>query len=460
MKFDIDMEEAILARCLVDKAYLAKASLLLEAHHLSTESHSWIWKTVSDIWTKHREKTTATIFLAKAKRHLEEDERANAIELYRRLRGLKPKDSLASLEALEEFVAFVNVQTAIEKAAKRLEKGKVDDVYEVLGALKRRTGTRDWVHIEWHKEFEERQSERLHRRDHPEDFLCVPTGFPKLDAIMSGGASRGEVGLVLGTTGRGKSIVLNNMLYNAAKADKYGMLIGFEMPANQLAARTDSRWLDIAYNKLKTFDLTAAELRAIKAKYERHREKFKDKIQIYSAPVRSATIQTVRNMLDEYQQKFGRKPDALYLDSADHLLPVGRSESHRLDQAAVYWAVKGLAEEDGYVVWTSVHAGKEYENARAGAAASSESYDKSRIADSILSINEPSKKGRATKISDDDDDEEAGDDAEMAPMAAARGKYMELFLAKYRDGVSNIIIPIDAQLDRMMMTEIAGAPEE
>ena len=273
----------------------------------------------------------------------------------------------------------------------------------------------------------------------------------RLDRIITG-IQIGELGLVLGTTGRGKSIMLTNLAYHAVSRGYTTAYFAFEMPARQIAQRQDARWLQMPYRKFKEYDFSPSELREIKARLDKMRPRFQDKFQIFSMPVRSADINAVRQALDDARIEDGFKPQLLLFDSADHLLPTGRSESFRLDQASVYWACKGLAEEDGYAVWSSTQAGKEYAARTATAEAASESYDKGRIADIMISLNEPRKHSRATKVLDDEDDDE--DEESMAP--TARGKFMELYLAKYRDGASKLTIPLDAELEKMLISEIAA----
>ncbi len=67
----------------------------------------------------------------------------------------------------------------------------------------------------------------------------------------------------------------------------------------------------------------------------------------------------------------------------------------------------------------------------------------------MVTLNEPRKLSRATTVVDADDDEE--DEEAMAP--TTRGTLLELYLAKYRDGVSKITIPLDAEFERMLISE-------
>ena len=453
MKFAIGFEEEVLARSLRDVVYLKKAARVLDAHHFGTKYHSWAWKQIRDVWDTYREPTSPKMLLVRAKRDFpSEDDRKPYLKLCRKLLKLKPKAATAALDELSRFVRMVNAQLALEKAATALEKDRVDEVYDTMRQVGQRDlKPREYTRVRWIEGFEERQAERKHRREHPEEYVSIPTGMSRLDRIITG-IQIGELGLVLGTTGRGKSIMLTNLAYHAVSRGYTTAYFAFEMPARQIAQRQDARWLQMPYRKFKEYDFSPSELREIKARLDKMRPRFQDKFQIFSMPVRSADINAVRQALDDARIEDGFKPQLLLFDSADHLLPTGRSESFRLDQASVYWACKGLAEEDGYAVWSSTQAGKEYAARTATAEAASESYDKGRIADIMISLNEPRKHSRATKVLDDEDDDE--DEESMAP--TARGKFMELYLAKYRDGASKLTIPLDAELEKMLISEIAA----
>lgn len=457
MKLDIAFEEEILARALRDVTYLKRAARVLDEHHFATKAHSWVWKSIRATWDTYREPATPKLILARAARDFPDDEkRGPYLELASRLFKLKPTSASAALDELSVFVRTVNAQLALEAAAGDLERGKLDDVYAHLRKVSQRDlKPREYTQISWIEEFEKRQAERKHRREHPEEYTAIPTGLKRLDKVITG-VQLGEVALVMGTTGRGKSVWLTNIAYNAVRCGWPTAYFGFEMPARQIAMRQDARWLQIAYNKFKDFNFTPSELAYVETRLKKMRKRFKSKFEIFSMPVRSADINTVRAALDDARIEKGFVPKLVILDSPDHMIPVGRAESYRIDQANIYWAVKGMAEEDGYAVWASTQAGKEFENKVATAESASESYDKARIADLIFTLNEPKKHSRATKIVDEEDDDEAEDESKTP---AAVGRYMEGFLAKYRDGASKFSIPLDAQLEKMMIME-AGLDDE
>lgn len=452
MKFDINFEETILSKCLRDQAYLRKAAPLLDAHHFGTKQHAWVWKTIKHIWDKYREKPSAKLIIMRAKHNFTKEEDLKIhLQLIYKVAKKKPKAALATLEELEKFIRAVNAQRVLEEAAKELGKERINKTWAILNKASRQDiRPRNYHTIRWIEEFEERQRERKFRAEHPEAISRIPTGFKQLDAVSDGGLEVGEFGLVLGTTGNGKSIMLCNIAYWGAAAGYPTVYFTLEMSARQIAQRLDSRWTQYYYNKFKKYDFKPSELRRITKKVKYASKKFGEKLVIVETPVRKTTINDILRILDDLNDDIGFVPKLIVIDSGDHMSSVKRYESYRLDQADVYWNLAWLADE-GYSVWSSTQAGKEYAKQIAHAEAVSEAYDKARIADLVISINTPDKKSRRTRIVLDEEGEES---EEIEPEPAVLGKYMEMFISKYRDGADKIKVPVDAQFARMYIKEI------
>lgn len=451
-KLDQEFEEDILCRALRDTDYLKKAARLLAAHHFNTPQHAWVWKGVYEIWSKYRERATAAHLVARARLDFREDgDRAVHLELVRKLIRRKPRAALASLDQLSRFVRMVNAHLAMEDAARALEKGRLDDVYKSLrSAVDKDLKPRDYNSIEWVTDFEHRQMERKRRREHPEEWTRIPTGFKRLDRLLSGGLELCELGLAVATTGVGKSVMLTNFAFHSIARGYPTVYFSLEMPISQIAQRMDSRWSQMDYKKFKEYDFLPSELRQLGVKHQRAMKRFKGLFHIVEMPLRRCDINSIRASLEDLRTDQGFQPKCIILDSADHMKGLGRFESHRLSQAEVYWDIAGLAGE-GYAIWTSTQAGREWKDKVAKAEATAESYDKARIADLVLTLNTPSQQSSKRASIDDDDGEEV---ATALPPMKPEAKHMELYLAKYRDGKGDVSFALEAEFARMYMAEV------
>ncbi len=71
----------------------------------------------------------------------------------------------------------------------------------------------------------------------------VPTGLPSIDATLGGGLGVGEMGLILGPPGRGKSIVVQDIAAHATMIpNSVVLIVTLEMNENRYAARLFSRY--------------------------------------------------------------------------------------------------------------------------------------------------------------------------------------------------------------------------
>lgn len=456
--FDADFEHDIIACALRDEHFLKRAVRVCDAHVFSNRESSWMWKVISETWASFGERATSRLVLARAEDEFKEPEKrkpyiATALKLFKH-KATAPK---AALDELAKFVRQVNLQISLEESARLLEKGALDDAEAAMYKGARSVAReRNYVHIDWWKNFEERQAARKHEREHPEEFTIVPTGLKQLDKALSGGARKGEVCLIMGTTGRGKSVLLNNVTHASIRHGFNAVYFALEMPARQVATRADALWSGMRYDQFKGFEFKPSELRELMERRRRGMKRYKDKFHIISMPVKSADIRTLKGALDDLREEHGFIPSLVAVDSGDHMRSVDKTlDQYRLQQAEVYWSLKQLAEEDGYVLWSTVHAGREWAHQIATSEATSESYDKARIADLIVSLNDPnSRPGRRKKtiIEEDDDDEE--EEVKTKDATEASSRRMELYLAKYRDGVSKLKIELDADFSRMRLKEV------
>lgn len=453
MKFDLDFELDVLAHAARDSDFLKQASTILKHHHFSTKENGWLWEQLYKFWSTYHERITTAHIVSLVDEVKDEDARELTIETVKRIMRRKPTAPKSSLEELGKYVKFVGLQTAMEEAAKHLEKEETDKAYKAMSKIMSiNAKPSHHTTIKWIEEFGERQRLRQHRREHPEEYRYIPTGFYKLDKI-TGGLQPGELGIIMATTGVGKSIGLTNICYSGIKAGNNVAYFNLEMGAAQVAARMDARWLGMSYRMMKHYGFTPEELRKITKKLEVAHKMFHNRLQIVSMPVRSATTETLTNVISDMSEA-GFIPDMVIVDSADHLKSVTKYDQLRIEQAEIYWTLKGMAEDQKKAVWSSTQAGREWKERKATAEAASEAYDKARIADLIISLNEPKKATRSTRTSDGDSEAEDAETEVVEKKMAEGSKKLELYVAKYRDGESAITIPIEAELDRMFIHDM------
>lgn len=466
MAFDIEFEEEVLSCGLRSDDFLKRAARVADSHHFATKQHAWIWKVMRESWVKYKERPTTRIYIQRAKDEFKKPEvRRTYLELLKKLKVKKPRAPRSALDQLSSFVRKVELQQAAEQVVDALGK---DDLEAASKAFNRGTRVgvkeREYSHVRYIEEFSERQAQRKYQADHPEEFVVVPTGLPTLDRILGGGSRLGEVNLIMGTTGRGKSVALSNVAHSAVSNEFPTLYIALEMPARQVATRQDARFTSLRYDQFKNYDFKPSEQRLIKSRLRKLSKRWDNMFHILSWPVRGADINSIYSALEDLRVEYNFEPKVILFDSADHLRAIEtKEESFRLQQTEVYWGIKSMAEELGVVAWSSVHAGREWAARTATAEATSESYDKARIADLVMSLNDPNARKRKKAVTIDDEDEDKEDEeAEIKGYgeAAPGVRRLEAFIAKYRDGDSKLTIQLDADFARMKMAEPVEEEDE
>ena len=455
MKFDTRFEEDIISQSLRDTTFLQRAVKTLEAHHFSNRTYAWFWKIVASAWDKHKETPDPKYMVHRINSEFEKPEdKARYIEVLKSL--IKKKSTMANiaLEELNTYIRMTKLHKGIETAIKAIENDEIDGAFDVVrDVISQDYKARDYTVVNWLEQFQERQDDRIYKREHPEEFCSIPTGITGLDNII-GGLQPTELGLVVATTGRGKSITLTNFAFNAAKRGHQVLYVSLEMPADQVAQRIDSRWSGMEYAKIKSADYTLEDIQRFEKRLEKAREQFNNKLKIVSMSLRKCNINTITDILHDLHSEYdGFDPPLIIIDSCDHMQALTKINDYRLQQASVYTDTKALAMASGKAIWSSTQAGRDYAEKIATAESLSESYDKSRLADLIISINAPQEESRTTKNSNDYSfmGDEFAEEEDSGRTLDIDGQHLELYLAKYRDGESKISLPLDADFKRMLV---------
>ena len=456
--FDADFEAEVLAQCLVDAKYLRGAYGVLEARSFAVKEHAWVWRVIKETWASNAEVATTAILRSRATLDFPDEEQRRPhleilVKLYRRPRTA-PR---TSLDELIRFARIGQMQIAVEGSLKAQEQGHWDEADEhLVNYVHKKLRKNDYKVSKWIEEWDERQAERKKRREHPEMFRSIPTGFRRLDRKIYG-VQEGELCGIMATTSRGKSVFAVNIGFNALLRGFSVIHFSTEMSHVKVAQRYDSRFSHFEYRKFKRFDFTPKELERLAQVVAKNRRKFLGRLRIVSTPLRSCDIDMIKRAVDELRQDMP-SVDMVIVDSGDHLQQHGRVEKQYQAEGANYWDLKDLAETMEVPIWVTLQAKQEFETKTASTRAAAGSYDKSRICDLMLSINEPggAKPSGATAIFSDVEDESI---PSQTPNAETKKTALELYVAKCRDDESRFFIPVETDLARMLIKEIEGTDE-
>lgn len=411
--------------CMKDEKYLQSTLNTLSPEDLPDHDLRWLYKEVAKVWTSHREIIPRLVLERRANRAKRgREEKLKIVETIFDDEEGYPK---LAAEELFTWVRTRRLHNTLVDVVEYADKD-IDRAYEVLQKVVVKDSVPPTIDIQdWFQSFEERQVKR--RESSKDPYRVIPTGYQKIDEALSGGVAREELALILAPTSRGKSMALCDIGYRNAAAGFQVTHITLEMSLQQTATRYDARWSKVNSNRFKTFDFDTETLEILDAK-KRRALHLNNKLQIVHIPVDQCDVNTIRSVLGTLKERSLPDTDLLLVDSADHMASIRQFEQKRHEHANVYWGLKSIAQEYDCAVITSTHASKEWAEKLIKAEATAESYDKARIADIIISLNKSKQEGRSDV-----------------------SKYLDLYLAKYRDGEDKFTVPVKVTRSMMLFEE-------
>lgn len=435
-RFDADLERAILSRCLENSRFLAEATRVAGQHDFSSRPLGWIFGELACHYKRRREVMSGRTLLARLKAKIKDPEKRDIyVRALREVVKADAVDAGAALDLLRDFVRFQRLHATAGELIDRLEAGDLDAAESTIARQSRQhVGGPEYERLDWWGSFKSRLDQTRAEIEAGKR-LRIRTGIRRLDRVILGN-HLGELGMLLATTGKGKTILLLNFTVAAALQGYGGIFFALEMPARQICRRLDSRILKTPYARLRAMDFSADEDEELSDMHARRRRLFEGQIDVVSVPVNKCSTTMLEEIIEERRAE-GLPVDFVMWDSLDHVKVDGRKryESKRVEATDVYWWAKGLAmgtpDIPGHAAWTSCHAGREWRYRIATPEAAAEAYDKSRIADTVVSINQ----SRA--------EEKVG--------------LMTAYLAKYREGPSWIKIPLSTNFALMTFRELREA---
>lgn len=175
----------------------------------------------------------------------------------------------------------------------------------------------------------------------------IPTEMEMLDQCLGGGLGRSELGCVIAPPGRGKTTFLVSV-GAAAIENGYDVLhVSLENNEKQILRNYDMRLLKKNMDYIKdNIDKSIAAMFNIK-KFRR------GKLKVKKYPTKSATITTLRALLDQLKAVEGFTPDVVIIDYGMLLKPLQNYSDKRNGIEDNYEQIRALADDYNCAVWTA-----------------------------------------------------------------------------------------------------------
>lgn len=359
----------VLGALLTDKKFILNARDLLRSEYFDSDAHKWILETL----VKYFDKYHTSINLETLKIELlkvENDILQTAVKV--ELRGCyeSTQEDLAYVQ--EEFLTFCKNQelkTALINSADLLNQGDFDGIRGLIEKAMK-AGMDKSIGHEYIKDIETR-----YRQDYRP---VIPTPWPVLNEGIQGGWGPGDLIIVFGNPGGGKSWT---MVAAAAHAVQLGFKVNYytlELGEDYVGKRFDCYFTGYGIE----------EVNKHRVEVEKIVNNLPGKLIIREYPPKGVSINTIKAHIQKCID-MDHKPDLIVIDYVDYLKPPSRSKfTGRKDEIDdVFIATKGLAKELKIPILTPSQVnrmGAKDDVIEGDKAAGS--YDKLMVADICLSL--------------------------------------------------------------------------
>ncbi len=213
----------------------------------------------------------------------------------------------------------------------------------------------------------------------------LPTGIIELDGVLDGGLVRGGLGVAVGASGDGKSMMLSHI---AGVSLPTGLFVGYatlELPRAEVLARVKANITGIPINALK-----AGETKEARARLEALAGRLGKFVVMDFTPY-ATTIEDIKEWVDACEQFYGRKMDLLVVDYGDKVgvkAKKGDQSSEYTSGRVVYEGLRIYAHERKTFCWTASQANRQKDKKKVlDLNDVADSMHKIRVADLVVTLN-------------------------------------------------------------------------
>lgn len=343
--FSEEYQVKVLAYMLQNPNFALIAKEAVEAEHFANRALQWYFNTL-----KNSEYPLSPVTLreellkAAANKVIKEHEVDKVVGYYTFVKQpVLPFEEQHIQDTFGKFVRRQAMKQAIMESADLIKEDRWDDVVERVTAASNKGMDILSVGHRYFTDFEA----RLLARQNQDEVRRLSTGIPELDEIMYGGLKNKQMGLVVGGSGRGKSIFLEWLA-------RVGILLGqqvvyytLELSEEDISERFDSLFCHIKPQELKSLNDKVYE------KLHPMHERFGNNLIIKEYPEDEATINTIKA---HYRQmaSIGVQPGLVIIDYLDLMKPHRTYHDINQEQASIVKACRGMTKTFNTRVWSAL----------------------------------------------------------------------------------------------------------
>lgn len=357
----------ILSSLLKHKEFLQTINDVVEPEMFDSPASQWIVKEILRYYYKYHTTPSLEFLQIEVKKIDNEVLKVSVAEQLKESLKTVNEDRDFIEQEFSGFCKNQQLKKALLSSVDLLSKGQFEDIRTIIDrALK--AGSDKNIGHEYLQDIEQRYRE--------DDRKAVATPWKNISEHLMGGLGRGDLGIIFGGPGSGKSWFLVNL---GAEAVKNGLTVNhytLELSDIYTGKRYDSVFTGIGFK----------EIHLHREKVEETVSNLPGRLTIAEFPMGKTTVSTIESHIRKCTD-MGHKPDLIIIDYIDLLKSkrVGGEIKDEIDD--VYTAIKGMAREINTPIWSVSQvnrAGAKDDIVEGDKAAGS--YNKIMIADFIMSL--------------------------------------------------------------------------
>jgi replicative DNA helicase len=358
----------VLGALLTQRQFLINIIDSLDSEYFESSAHKWVIEYIQKYFSEYHTTPTVETLSIEVKKIENEVLRISIAEALREAYKMSDQSDLEWVE--DEFSTFCRnqqVKKAILGSVQLLEMNDFESILQLISKAVN-AGEDKTIGLDYNLDIEARYRE--------DDRNCIPFPWPVFNEITQGGYGKGDLVLVFGNPGGGKSWAITAMGAYAAALGYNVVHYSLELGEGYVGKRYDAVFSGIEVDKLHLHRKEVDEIVG----------KVKGKVIIKEYPPKRASFDTIEAHLQQLEHQNDFKPDLIIIDYLDYMRTRSRKErKEEIDD--VYVAAKAFAKEKGIPVVSPSQANR-------GAAKSdiiegdnaAGSYEKIMIGDIILSL--------------------------------------------------------------------------
>ena len=316
----------VLGSLLTDKAFLLNVRDVLQDDYFDADAHKWILQEIIGYFDKYHATITMDVLKIELTK-IDNDVLKTAIkEELRNSYQASQQDLEYVQEEFQTFCKNQKLKQALMDSADLLNQGDYDAIRGMIeGALK--AGMDKNIGHEYLKDIESRYRENYRP--------TVPTPWPVLTEAFQGGWGPGDLAIIFGNPGGGKSWTMVAAAAHAVQQGHNVIYYTLELGEDYVGKRFDCYFTGYSID----------EVNSHRDKVEEIVNKLPGKLIVKEYAPKSATVTTIKSHIQKCED-MDFKADMVIIDYVDYLRGPSKKFSERKDEIDdVFVAVKGLAKD-------------------------------------------------------------------------------------------------------------------